>query len=53
MKVESHNDVQTVQRPDQPVINTASVPALAKGVDELAHRFNQEVELNKLPLAHR
>ncbi|WP_047712532.1 TyeA family type III secretion system gatekeeper subunit [Pseudomonas lactis] len=53
MKVESRNDVQTVQRPDQPVINTAAVPALAKGVDELAHRFNQEVELNKLPLAHR
>ena len=53
MKVESRNDVQTVQSSDQPVINTGSVPAPAKGVDELAHLFNQEVELNKLPLAHR
>ncbi|MDY4298542.1 TyeA family type III secretion system gatekeeper subunit [Pseudomonas salmasensis] len=53
MKVESRNDVQTVQRPDQPVIHTTSVPVPAKGVDELAHLFNQEVELNKLPLAHR
>lgn len=53
MKVESRNDVQTVQRLDQPVIHTTSVPAPAKGVDELAHLFNQEVELNKLSLGQR
>lgn len=53
MKVESRNDVQTVQRLDQPVIHTTSVPASAKGVDELAHLFNQEVELNKLSLGQR
>ncbi|WP_330211636.1 TyeA family type III secretion system gatekeeper subunit [Pseudomonas sp. AM4(2022)] len=53
MKVESRNDVQTVQRLDQPVIHTTSEPAPAKGVDELAHLFNQEVELNKLSLGQR
>ncbi|UII72246.1 TyeA family type III secretion system gatekeeper subunit [Pseudomonas sp. HN11] len=54
MKVESHNDVPTVQRLDQPVISNTAEPAPAKGVDEkLAQLFNQEVELNKLPLAQR
>ena len=53
MKVESRNDVPTVQRLDQPVISNTTVPAPAKGVDELAQLFNQEVVLNKLPLAQR
>ncbi len=53
MKVESRNDVPMVQRLDQPVISNTAVPAPAKGVDELSQLFNQEVELNKLPLAQR
>ncbi|MCR4538184.1 SepL/TyeA/HrpJ family type III secretion system gatekeeper [Pseudomonas sp. 18.1.10] len=53
MKVESHSDVQTVQHLDKPVVSNASVPEPAKGSDELALLFNQEVELNKLPLAQR
>lgn len=53
MKVESHSDVQTVQHLDKPVVSNASMPEPARGGDELAHLFNQEVELNKLPLALR
>ena len=53
MKVEPHSDVQTVQHPDQRVVSNASVPAPVRGVDELAHLFNQEVQLNKLPLDQR
>jgi type III secretion protein W len=53
MKVESRNEVQPVQRLDQPVISDTSAPSPAKGVDDLAHLFNQEVELNKLPLNQR
>lgn len=54
MKVESHNDVQTIQRLGQPVISTTPGPAApAKGADELSHLFNQAVEVNQLALTQR
>lgn len=53
MKVESTPDVQTIQRLDSPVVGHPSVPAPAKGVDELAHLFNQEVEVNTRTLGQR
>lgn len=53
VKVESPIDVQTIQRPDQPLISNTPVPAPTKGADELAHLFNQAVEVNQLPLAQR
>ncbi|MGY2137284.1 TyeA family type III secretion system gatekeeper subunit [Pseudomonas reactans] len=53
MKVESPRDAQTVNHLDQPVVSNASVPAPVKGGDELSRLFNQEVELNKLPLNQR
>ncbi len=52
MKVESNRDVQSVQRLDQPA-PSSSVPASAKGVDELSHLFNQEVAVNNLTLNQR
>jgi type III secretion protein W len=48
MKVESNNDVQTIRPLDQAVTSPSSVPVPAKGVDEMGHIFNQEVELNKV-----
>lgn len=53
MKVESNNDVQTIRPLDQAVISHTSVPAPAKGVDELAHLFSQEVEFNSRALGER
>lgn len=53
MKVESNNDVQTIRPLDQAAISHASVPAPAKGIDELAHLFGQEVELNSRALSGR
>ncbi|VVN36139.1 hypothetical protein PS682_05188 [Pseudomonas fluorescens] len=53
MKVESSHDVHKVQQPDQPVISQTSFQAPVKGMDELAHLFNQEVELNSRTLSER
>jgi type III secretion protein W len=53
MKVESNNDVQTIRPLDQAAISHTSVPAPAKGIDELAHLFGQEVELNSRALSGR
>jgi type III secretion protein W len=53
MKVEFSPDVQTVQPLDQPVVSPTSVPVPAKGMDELAYLFNQEVDLNSRTLSER
>ncbi len=53
MKVESNNDVQTIRPLDRAAISHASVSAPAKGIDELAHLFGQEVELNSRALSER
>lgn len=53
MKVESNSDVRTIQRLDQPVISHTSVPVPAKGVDELANLFNEQVEANSRTLSAR
>ncbi|WP_095183761.1 TyeA family type III secretion system gatekeeper subunit [Pseudomonas sp. Irchel 3H9] len=53
MKVESNNDVQTIRPLDQAVTSPSSVPVPAKGVDEMGHIFNQEVELNSRALSGR
>ena len=53
MKVESSNDVQRVQRLDQPVVNTVAVPSPAKGVDDLGHLFSEEVAVNTQRLSER
>lgn len=53
MKVESSNDVQTIQRLDQPVANPVSTPVQAKGLDELVQLFSQEVEFNNRALNQR
>lgn len=52
MKVESPNDVHSVQRLDPITVTPASTPAPAK-VDELVQLFSQEVELNSRALAQR
>lgn len=53
MKVESTPDVQTIQRLDSPVVGHPPAPVPAKGVDELAHLFNQEVDANLRTLNQR
>lgn len=53
MKVESSNDVQRVQRLDQPVVNTVAVPSPTKGVDHLGHLFSEEVAVNTQRLSER
>lgn len=53
MKVESTNDVQTIPRLDQPAVIHAATPLEARGVDELAHVFSQEVAFNNLALSQR
>ncbi|SDR44092.1 type III secretion protein W [Pseudomonas grimontii] len=53
MKVDPHNDVQAVRPLDQAVVSHTSAPASAKGVDELADLFSQEVGLNSQELMKR
>jgi len=53
MKVESNHDVQTLRPLDQAVISHTPVPAPAKGTDELAHLFAQEVAFNSRALSER
>lgn len=53
MKVEAPSDVQTIRPPDQPAVSQTFTSASAKGVDELTHLFNQEVEKNSQSLGQR
>ncbi len=53
MKVESNNDVQTLRPLDQAVISHTPVPAPAKGTDELARQFAEEVAFNSRALSER
>ncbi len=51
MKVESINDVHSIQRLDQPTVAVAPTPT--PKIDEVAHIFSQEVEANNRVLTQR
>ncbi|WP_025856523.1 HrpJ domain-containing protein [Pseudomonas sp. CHM02] len=53
MKVEFSPDVQTVRQLDQPAVSPTSASAPVVGMDELAHLFSQEVDLNSRALSER
>ncbi|WP_426100779.1 type III secretion system gatekeeper subunit SctW [Pseudomonas sp. PSPC3-3] len=53
MKVESLNDVQLIQRVEQPRVSAGQAAAAATGLDDIAQIFNQEVALNSQALNRR